>query len=105
VLLVLRRCGGDQLTMAGITRCASRTNAKMHAIQVQDSPVFLKRTLAPGFKLVSERLVEATDCVGAVAIPLAFGTPFSPGHSDEGISLFAHHGFSHRPNGTLSKDA
>src|SRR5713101_6728257 len=37
------------------------TNAKMHAIQVQDTPVFLKRTLAPGFELLSEGLIEPTD--------------------------------------------
>jgi hypothetical protein len=37
------------------------TNAKMHAIQVQDTPVLLERALTPGIKLLSERLVEATD--------------------------------------------
>ena len=40
------------------------TNAKMHAVQVQDAPVFLKRTLAPGFELLGERLVQATDRAG-----------------------------------------
>src|SRR5712692_10584982 len=40
------------------------TNAKMHAIQVQDAPVFLKRTLAPGFELVGEGLVQAANCAG-----------------------------------------
>ena len=39
-------------------------NAKMHAVQVQDAPVFLKRTLAPGVKLLGERLVQATDRAG-----------------------------------------
>src|SRR6266568_6567434 len=37
------------------------TNAEMHAIQVQDTPVLQERTIAPGFKLVGERLVEATN--------------------------------------------
>ncbi len=41
------------------------TNAKMHAIQVQDTPVLLKRTLSPSLKLLRERLVETTDCAGA----------------------------------------
>jgi hypothetical protein len=41
--------------------------------------------------------------IGAVAIAFAFGTTFSRGHCDEGVALFAHHGFYHRPNGTLSK--
>ncbi len=40
------------------------TNAKMHAVQVQDAPVFLKRALTPGFKLLGERLVQATDRAG-----------------------------------------
>jgi hypothetical protein len=42
---------------------------------------------------------------GAVAIAFAFGTTFSRGHSQEGVELFAHHGFYHRANGTLSKTA
>jgi len=33
----------------------------MHPIEVQDAPVFLKRALAPGVKLLGERLVEATN--------------------------------------------
>src|SRR5260370_42657648 len=41
------------------------TNAEMHAIQVQDAPVFLERTLAPGVKLLGEGLVQATDRTGA----------------------------------------
>src|SRR6266487_1000361 len=40
------------------------TNAEMHAIQVHNAPVFLKRTLAPRFKLLRECLVEATDRTG-----------------------------------------
>jgi hypothetical protein len=40
------------------------TNAEMHPIQVQDTPVFLKRTLAPGVKLLGQALVEATDRAG-----------------------------------------
>jgi hypothetical protein len=37
------------------------TNAEMHAIQVHNTPVFLKRTLSPGVKLLGERLIETTD--------------------------------------------
>jgi hypothetical protein len=40
------------------------TNAKMHAVQVQDAPVFLQRTLSPRVKLLGERLVQATDRAG-----------------------------------------
>jgi hypothetical protein len=40
------------------------TNAEMHAIEVQDAPVFLKRTLAPGVKLLGQALVEATNGAG-----------------------------------------
>src|SRR5258708_5462853 len=40
------------------------TNAKMHAVQVQDAAVFLKRALTPGVKLLGERLVETTDRTG-----------------------------------------
>src|SRR5437660_12070821 len=40
------------------------TNAEMHSIQVQDAPVFLKRTLAPGIILLGQALVEATDRAG-----------------------------------------
>jgi hypothetical protein len=39
-------------------------NTEMHAVQVQDTPVLLKRTLAPGLKLLRERLVETTDGTG-----------------------------------------
>src|SRR5437667_9481960 len=39
-------------------------NAEMYAIEVQDAPVFLQRTLAPRLKLLGEALVEATDCAG-----------------------------------------
>jgi hypothetical protein len=38
------------------------TNAEMHAIQVEDTPVFLQRTLTPGSKLLGERLVQTADC-------------------------------------------
>ncbi len=41
------------------------TNAEMHAIQVQDTPVRLQRALAPGFKLLGERLIQAADRAGA----------------------------------------
>jgi hypothetical protein len=41
----------------------------------------------------------------AVAMPLAFWTLFSPGRCNEGVYLFAHHGFHHRPHGTLSQAA
>src|SRR5260370_11258972 len=54
------------------------TNAKMHAIQVQDTPVFLKRTLSPGFKLLGEALVEPTDRAGAGS------------DSQQGLSHFPH---------------
>jgi hypothetical protein len=37
------------------------TNAEMHAIQVEDTPVFLQRALSPSFKLLTEALVEAAD--------------------------------------------
>ena len=40
------------------------TNAEMHAIEVEDTPVFLQRTLTPRIKLLGERLVEATDRTG-----------------------------------------
>src|SRR6266705_5733889 len=40
------------------------TNSEMHAIQVQDAPVFRQRTLAPAVKLLGERLVEAADRAG-----------------------------------------
>src|SRR6266566_4644795 len=40
------------------------TNAEMHAIQVEDTPVFLQRTLTPGIKLLGERLVQTADCAG-----------------------------------------
>src|SRR5437868_14535676 len=40
------------------------TNTEMDAIEVQDAPVLLKRTLSPRFKLLGERLVEATDRTG-----------------------------------------
>jgi hypothetical protein len=36
----------------------------MHAIQVQDTPMFLQRTLVPGVKLLGERLVQAADGTG-----------------------------------------
>jgi hypothetical protein len=41
------------------------TNAEMHAIQVQDTPMRLQRTLPPRFKLLGQALVEATDRTGA----------------------------------------
>jgi hypothetical protein len=40
------------------------TNAEMHAIQVQNTPVLLERALTPAIKLLGERLVESTDCAG-----------------------------------------
>ena len=40
------------------------TNAEVHAIQVQDTPVLQERTLTPSFKLLGERLVEPTDRTG-----------------------------------------
>src|SRR5689334_2815282 len=53
-------------------------NAKMHAIQVQDAPVILKRTLAPVLKLLTEALVEVTDRAGTGS------------DSHEGLSDFPH---------------
>src|SRR5512142_1473835 len=41
------------------------TNAEMHTIQVQDTPMLLQSTLAPVLKLLGEALVEATDRTGA----------------------------------------
>src|SRR2546421_3014432 len=41
------------------------TNTEMDAIQVQDTPVFLKATLSPGVELLAECVVEATDRAGA----------------------------------------
>src|SRR2546425_12346829 len=40
------------------------TNTEMDAIQIQDAPVFLQRTLSPRIKLLSERLVQAADRAG-----------------------------------------
>src|SRR2546428_10871794 len=40
------------------------TNAEMDAIEVQDTPVLLERALAPGFKLLGQRLVETTNRAG-----------------------------------------
>ena len=37
------------------------TNTEKDSIQVQDTPMRLQSTLSPGFKLLSEYLVEATD--------------------------------------------
>ncbi len=37
------------------------TNAKMHAIEVQDTPMSLQRSPPPVLKLLGEALVEATD--------------------------------------------
>jgi len=41
--------------------------------------------------------------VGDVTVPFTFRSAFSPGGSNEGISLFTHHGFYHDPNGALSE--
>jgi hypothetical protein len=41
------------------------TNAKMDTIQVDNPPMFLQAALTPGFKLLAQRLVEATDRAGA----------------------------------------
>src|SRR5258708_34025364 len=54
------------------------TNAERHAIQVQDTPVLLQRSLAPGFKLLTEALVEAADRAG------------TGGDSQQGLSDFSH---------------
>jgi hypothetical protein len=40
------------------------TNAEMDAIQVQDTPMLLKRALSPGFELLGQGLIEATDRAG-----------------------------------------
>src|SRR5437764_15325571 len=40
------------------------TDTEMHPIEVQDTPVLLQRALTPRFKLLSQRLVEATDRAG-----------------------------------------
>ena len=41
-----------------------RQISALHAIQVQETPALLQRTLALRFKLLSEALVEATDRAG-----------------------------------------
>jgi hypothetical protein len=46
------------------------TNAEMDAIQVDNPPVFLQAALTPGFKLLGQRLVEATDGTGTGATPI-----------------------------------
>ncbi len=53
-------------------------NAEMHAIKVQDTLVFLQRTLAPRLKLLGEALVEATDGAG------------TRGDSQQGLGYFPH---------------
>src|SRR5260370_23462036 len=53
------------------------TNAEMDPIQVQDTPMLLKRALSPGFELFGQRSIEATDRAG----------PRSTSH--EGLSDFA----------------
>src|SRR5215468_7911091 len=40
------------------------TNAEIHAIQVQHTPMRVQRTLPPRFKLSGQALVEATDRTG-----------------------------------------
>jgi hypothetical protein len=40
------------------------TNVKMHAIEVEDTPMLLQGALAPGFKLLGQRLVETTNRTG-----------------------------------------
>lgn len=40
------------------------TNAEMHPIQVQDTPVLLERALPPSVKLLGQRLVETTNRAG-----------------------------------------
>ena len=54
------------------------TNAEMDAIQVDNPPVFLQAALTPGFKLLGQRLVEATDGTG------------TGGDSHQGLSDFSH---------------
>ncbi len=54
------------------------TNAEMHAIKVQDTPIRLQRAFSPRFKLVGEALVEATDRAGTGS------------NSHEGLSDFPH---------------
>src|SRR6266566_5834317 len=54
------------------------TNAEMDAIQVDNPPVFLQASLTPGFKLLGQRLVEATDGTG------------TGGDSQQGLSDFSH---------------
>ncbi len=64
------------------------TNAEMHAIQVQDTPVLLQRSLAPGFKLLTEALVEAADRAGT-------GSDSQQGLSDFSHFVGAHSGYKH----------
>ncbi len=51
------QCGQDD----GGIALVPMTNAEMHAIEVQDTPVLLKRALSPGFELLRERVVQTTD--------------------------------------------
>src|SRR2546426_5813011 len=53
------------------------TNAEMHAIQVQHTPMLLQSTLAPVLKLLGEALVEATDRTGTGS------------HSHQGLGHFS----------------
>ena len=41
--------------------------------------------------------------VVAVAVPFALRATLSPGHSNELVEFFTHHGFYHDPNGALSQ--
>src|SRR5260221_12163665 len=54
------------------------TDAEMHAIQVEHTPMRLQRALAPRFKLLGEALVEVTDGAGTGS------------HSQRGLSHFRH---------------
>src|SRR2546423_566657 len=94
---------------------------EMHSIQVHDTPMGLKSTLTPAFKLVRERLVAVAlkrlrvkvtfpvswyfdllepangghqiAPVMAVAVPFALRATFSPGHSNERLEFLTHHDY------------
>jgi hypothetical protein len=64
------------------------TNAEMHAIQVQDTPMLLQRALSPRVKLLGQALVEATDGAGT-------GSDSHEGFGDFSDLVGAHPGHEH----------
>src|SRR6266851_6894095 len=54
------------------------TNGEMDSIQIDNAPMLLERALTPGFKLLAQALVEATDRAGTGS------------DSQQGLSHFPH---------------